>query len=50
VIDQTGYHGIGGGYSVRFIPGVYTADDFWWLSVTGVAPNTSVIQQIRAVR
>jgi hypothetical protein len=50
VIDQTGYHGIGGGYSVRFIPGVYTADDFWWLRVTGVAPNTSVIQQIRTVR
>ena len=50
VIDQSGYHGIGGGYSVRFIPGVYVADDYWWLTVTGVAPSTNVIQEIKTVR
>jgi hypothetical protein len=50
IIDQAGYHGIGGGYSVRFIPGKYVADDYWWLTVVGVAPSTSVIQEIRMVR
>jgi len=48
VIDQTEYHGIGGGYSARFIPGVYTANDYWWLTVQdqSAAPDTSDIYQI----
>ena len=41
---------IGGGMSVRFTPGVYTADDYWFLTVEGMPSNTSVIYNLKVTR
>jgi len=44
------YQTAGGGMQVRWLPGVYSADDYWWLSVQTKAPSTSQFQTMRLHR
>ena len=41
---------IGGGMSARFLPGIYTANDTWSMTVKTEGPQTSVIGTIRTSR
>lgn len=44
------FQAIGGGMSARFVPGIYTADDKWSLTVQTEGVNSSSIGQIRMRR
>lgn len=44
------YQPMGGGIVGRFMPGVYVAGDYWWLTVSGRASTTSTIGKMRVDR
>jgi len=47
----TGYYQpIGGGIEARFTPGVYVADDYWFVTVTAVPSSTQTIKSIKVSR
>lgn len=50
LIDMPGYNSVGGGISVRFAEGIYTANDSWYLYVRGRESKSSIIGTIELKR